>query len=207
MGVQFSYTAYTRVSPSGKAKDFDSFIPGSNPGTLTKKCIGEIFLNDNVKIIESRKYGKTVVGCIGKDKNIVIPYGVQTISAHAFAEECIQTVKISETVKIIDAYAFSDCKSLISVTLPHDLLFLGEGIFSGCTALSCIELTEKITAIPSFAFRDCKNLNTVKIPDSVVKIDRTAFDGCGKEMKIVCNKGSYADRFACENNITTSFLS
>ncbi len=72
----------------------------------------------------------------------------------------ITELKIPNTVKKIDSYAFADCKSLETVSIPPSVTDFGTGAFSNCTSLKLVnfEEGEESTAFPSdpSIFENCK---------------------------------------------------
>ena len=76
------------------------------------------------------------------------------------------------TITIAD-YAFYDCSSLESVTIP-----------------------DSVTSIGDWAFYDCYRLTSVTIPDSVTSIGEAAFAYCNLDT-IVCNSSNYYVEGGC----------
>jgi hypothetical protein len=66
---------------------------------------------------------------------------------------------------------------LTSITIPESLQTIGEGAFSLCRSLTSITIPEGVKTIGENAFGDCPFLT------------------------IYCNPGSYALKYARENNI------
>ena len=64
-------------------------------------------------------------------------------------------IKFDGKVTTIGNYAFYNCSSLASVTIP-----------------------DSITMIGNYAFDDCSNLESITIPDSITTIGNSAFSGC-----------------------------
>ena len=85
-----------------------------------------------------------------------------------------------EVVKI-NGYAFQDCSSLISITIP-----------------------DSITSIGSYAFVGCSSLTSVTIPDSVTDVGSNAFEYCYNLVYNVENNGKYLGN---ENNPYLVFIS
>lgn len=61
-------------------------------------------------------------------------------------------------------------------------------------------IPDGIKEIGILAFNRHISLKSIVIPDSVTEIDNSAFCGC-PGMTVYANKGSYAERYAKENNI------
>ena len=79
-------------------------------------------------------------------------------------------------------YAFEDCTSLTSITIPDGVTSIGRSAFSGCTSLTSITMPNSVTSIGSYAFEGCTSLTSITIPDSVTSINDNAFDGCANIM-------------------------
>ena len=67
----------------------------------------------------------------------------------------IKNVIIQDDVTSICEYAFYDCTSLTSITIPNSMIEIGYETFYGCTSLT-----------------------SITIPNSVISIGDGAFDGC-----------------------------
>ena len=92
--------------------------------------------------------------------------------------------------------AFSDCRSLTSVTIPNSVTSIGNAAFYGCTGLTSpvynstlfaylptsysgsYSIPDGIKEICGFAIYDCKGLTSITIPNSVTSIGYSAFQGC-----------------------------
>jgi hypothetical protein len=81
-------------------------------------------------------------------------------------------------VTSIDQWAFSDCTSLTSITIPSSVTSIGQQAFSGCTSLESITIPESVTAIGYYTFRWCTSLTSITIPAGVTSIGAVAFSGC-----------------------------
>ena len=78
-------------------------------------------------------------------------------------------------VKSIGSWAFEDCSSLTSVTIP-----------------------DSVTSIESWAFEGCSSLTNVTIPNSVTEIGWYAFHNC-TSLTIYGEKGTVAEKYAKDN--------
>lgn len=88
---------------------------------------------------------------------------------------------------VIDDHAFAGCANLQEITLPADLVTIGEYAFGhsvdnlgypiGCTSLHSIVLPEGLTTIGSYAFSHC-GLESLDLPNSVTTIGQLAFERC-----------------------------
>ena len=88
---------------------------------------------------------------------------------------------------------------IVHAVIPPDVTSIGKGAFSGCTGLPSVTIPDSVTSIGFGAFGGCTGLTSVTIPDSVKSIRKGAFFGCEK-LTIRCNHGSYAEKYAREEN-------
>ena len=89
----------------------------------------------------------------------------------------IRKVEIGSRVSIGD-YAFSDCTSLSSITIPNGVTSIGQSAFYNCFSLSSITIPDGVTSIGKYTFYDCYSLSNIAIPDSLISIGLHAFDYC-----------------------------
>ena len=79
---------------------------------------------------------------------------------------------------VIGDYAFSDCSSLTSLTLPSSVTSIGGHAFEKCSGLTSLTLPSSVISIAEFAFRYCSGLTSLTIPSGVTTIDYYAFADC-----------------------------
>ena len=78
-------------------------------------------------------------------------------------------------VRSIGEWAFYDCCSLTSVTIPDSVTSIGDEAFSGCSSLTSVTIPDSVTSIGSYyAFRGCSSLTSVTIPQSVCSMKISA---------------------------------
>ncbi len=85
-----------------------------------------------------------------------------------------------DTTCIAD-YAFSNCTSYKSVTIPEGVSHIGDGTFGGCLNLSKIYIPKSVVSIGSFAFRGTDSLTDVYFSGSelewqAISVDYTALN-------------------------------
>ena len=69
-------------------------------------------------------------------------------------------------VTSIGEYAFWDCKSLTSVTIPNSATSIGEAAFANCSGLTSITIPSSVTNIGISTFGGCKGLTSIKVDNS-----------------------------------------
>ena len=94
-----------------------------------------------------------------------------------------------KSVTKIDWFAFRDCTSLISVTMPDSVASIGAGAFEYCINLRSITIPDSVTSISSSAFYGCTSLKSIAIPDSVTSICDLAFGDCTSLTSITIPNG------------------
>jgi hypothetical protein len=91
----------------------------------------------------------------------------------------LESVVISNEVKVIQDHAFHSCKGLESVTLPAGLTAIGANAFAECVNLRfTAALPSSITKIGWSAFHYCTSLNKINVPEGVTTIEDNTFCCC-----------------------------
>lgn len=163
---------------------------------------GEIIIGENFDgFRDSLDYNsyKTVV------KYVILSSTIDTIRYGEFNKfDNLSLFNISYPLAIgeqgltsIDAYAFSDCKSLIEIEMPNSVTEIGANVFSNCKSLQKIQLPSKLTSISEYLFRYCESLKSISIPSLVQSIGTGAFEHCSSLVSVVIPKnvttlGQYA---------------
>ena len=73
---------------------------------------------------------------------------------------------------------FAGCSSLTSITIPNNVIEIGDEAFYGCEALESITISNSVTKIGNKAFKGCHLLTSIEIPNSVTEIGYSAFEEC-----------------------------
>ena len=142
-------------------------------------------------------------GCNGL-VSLIIPEGVQYIYDQAFQNcqylekvvlpttliqvynygfnNCIRLsdVNFEEALSLLrlDYQSFSDCDSLVEVTLPDNFDFLGMYALAWCNKLERVNFNNKIRTIDCYCLESCYKLKELVIPSSVTTISYRAFQYC-----------------------------
>ncbi|MBE6683673.1 MAG: hypothetical protein E7595_05955 [Ruminococcaceae bacterium] len=114
---------------------------------------------------------------------------VKEVGRLAFAETEITSLIIPDSVTKLGHGAFSQCKSLTSVSLSYGLKEIGMMAFMGCEKLAKINLPSSLTTIGNAAFSSCA-LAEVTVPTSVSSVGSNAFAFCKSLTDIYCAPAS-----------------
>ncbi len=90
----------------------------------------------------------------------------------------LSSITIPDSVTSIGAYAFTICYSLSSITIPDSVTSIETYVFNNCYSLSSITIPNSVTSIGAYAFTTCYSLSSIIIPDSVTSIGNYAFNSC-----------------------------
>ena len=110
----------------------------------------------------------------------------QKYEDYSFISDYFGTIVIPESVTYsgktysvtsIGEYAFRDCSSLTSITIPNSVTSIGFQAFAYCSSLTSIIIPNSVTSIDPEAFSYCSGLTSVTIPESVTSIGGSAFSG------------------------------
>lgn len=182
------------ISGTGAMTDYGS----SNSPFLDRTDIQSVVIKSGVTSIGNRAF----CSCT-KLVNITIPDSVTRIGYNAF-ESCenLTSVTLPNSIDSIYLQTFMCCYSLESVTLPDSITGIYDGAFYGCKKLKNINIPDSVEHIDTYAFKYCPNLTSLTIPSSVESIGNDAID---KECKIICEKGSKAEKYAKDNGLDYNY--
>ena len=171
---------HTEVVIPGKASTDTQ--TGLTEGVKCSEC-GKILKHQSVipalEIINGLKYrlnddnaSYSVTGFSYTDKNLIIPSYYNGLP-----------------VTRIEKNAFKEETSLLSVTIPSSVTYIGASAFEGCSGITSVNLSEGLTYIGNHAFKGCTSLEEIKMPDSVLNTGVGAFMNCTSMKKVEISKG------------------
>lgn len=99
--------------------------------------------------IENRKYQSIDGNLYSKDGSVFIQYALAKTD---------ESFVIPNGVSVIKAWAFEECTSLKSVTLPSTLTELCDGVFRKCTSLEFVNVPLSVVKMGRYVFDGCENL-------------------------------------------------
>ena len=150
----------------------------------------EIILSDG--LVYSYITGENVANVIGWEKldsdDLIIRsiveingenYSVKSVGSNAFSNcGSIISLTIENGVETIGNSAFNWCYQLRTINLPSTITSIGNNSFSGCR-LSSLVLPEGVQQIGSYSFSNCNELKRVELPSTIKSIGEGAFSWLG----------------------------
>ena len=142
------------------------------------------YTSSNGNIVQpysSSAFGATILSNTYKDGVGIIEFNAPITKIGNFAfSDCtsLTSLTIPNSVTSIGNYAFSSCSSLISLTIPNSVTSIGVDAFKNCSSLTSVTIPDSVTEIGDYAFAECSSLTSITIPNSVTEIGDYAFCGC-----------------------------
>lgn len=110
---------------------------------------------------------------------IEIPYGITYIGTDLNYKSNLVYVKMSDTVKTVEAKVFQECKNLETLILSNNLTNISNDFCKDCNSLTSIVIPSSVKEIKGYSFHGCSKLSTViNYAENVKSIDGNAFSGC-----------------------------
>lgn len=167
--------------------------------------------------------------CVEQFKQVILTNGMTGIANYGFSDREISKVKLSSTIKVIGAKAFSNVTGLDSIELnygleriedsafvnssiekidiPSTVNFIGASAFRGCKQLKQVKLSSSIQSIETCMFESCRSLTDIVVPYSVKEIKGAAFYGCYSLKHVTLLGGRQRiDRGAIPRKVTINII-
>ena len=107
----------------------------------------------------------------------ILRSAINLYTNHYVYANTIQKIEIGNNISLYD-YAFNNCYSLLTITIPNGITKINSYAFYYCYSLSSISIPSGVTSLYSKIFFNCYSLLTVSLPSSVKLIDQHAFYDC-----------------------------
>ena len=120
----------------------------------------------------------TVTGSMAFGSNGPLVYASNSDNRNYVYKNAIRKVELGSGVTRIGGYAFQNCYSLSSITIPNGVTSISDSAFAYCSNLSSITIPDGVTSISGQAFQNCYSLSSITIPDGVASINYQAFTYC-----------------------------
>ncbi len=135
--------------------------------------LASITLPDGLQAIESSAFYNSGL------TSIDIPNSVTTLGGSAFGLcDSLAEVHLSESMTIIEDHLFYNCGNMRSVSIPSQLVKIGNSAFYQCYNLEEVLIPATVTTIGGAAFQSCYKLNSVSIPATLTYLGDAAFSEC-----------------------------
>lgn len=165
------------------------------------KGLEKVVIHQGVKSIGDRAFKHC-----NNLKSIDIPDSVTEIGDWSFHLcDDLACVVIPGGVERIGDHAFDSCRGLEWLVIKNGVKCIGSEAFAGALCLTSIIIPDSVTSIEEQAFYYSESLIDAYIPEGVTSIEKDAFAGC-KLLTIHTPQGSYAEKYAKENNIRVKHL-
>lgn len=148
----------------------------------------------------------------GRCEPVRIPYGVEVIEKHAFANSNAAEIYIPDTVMEIKEEAFLNAQNLRNVSLGNGVEVIRDGAFAYCYNLECLEIPSNVRFIGTEAFYNA-NIQKLIINEGVMTIMNSAFNAVTCSVKIpeslyFIGKGNFtsAEKLTFTKNLTNGII-
>ena len=157
----------TIIIPHGSKEKFERLLPGYGD-LLVEQSVDNEDLNGSFTDEHGVKYSsdmKILKRTPKEMSDYSIIDGTKTIGDASFSNcESLVSVTIPRSVNDIGHYAFAGCKKIFSIIIPCGVKSIGDGAFMNCETLKSLRLSEGLVSISDDAFDGCNNLNTIFVP-------------------------------------------
>jgi len=159
LGLSVGNHTVSFTSVSGWMTPAPQIISVSANSTATAS--GTYYTSQNLFTYTTNNSTITIAGYIGSGSMVAIPGAINGLP-----------------VTSIGNFAFSNCASLTSVTMPNSVTKIGVEAFYECYHLTSVTIPTNVTSITTDVFTGCTNLSNITIPNSVTSIGYGAFEYC-----------------------------
>jgi uncharacterized repeat protein (TIGR02543 family) len=146
--------------------------------------------------------GYIVESYLGNDVSVAIQStyngkAVTEIGEYLFYNnESLLSVSLPSQLVRIGMAAFKNVTQLTAINMPDTLKYLDTDAFSGATSLSSINFSSSLEIIGNNAFDFCTSLASVNLPASIKEIRSRAFGSCSSLVSVTINATTPPLRFA-----------
>ncbi len=201
------------LPPVTFSKGFTITVKKKNGQTFTKKTSNPVTITRNNLLnmvpFEVEMEGtqpNNVIYYTSKDSTIVEPSTVRGFGASYVSNNYIDGIGIltfAGDVTDIPSYAFENCSTLTSISLPETLTSIRYRAFANCSGLTgSLTIPDRVNYIESDAFSHCSGLTEIVFPESLTSIPKNACNSCSgltkvsfSESLISINEGAFMNCF------------
>ena len=156
----------------------DNTTPDTVTGTslTTRKAVPHTYAQAGAYTISVNATEGNQYSFYGSSSNVLLRKNA-TDNENKTYSNTVQNIRIGKNT-VISNYAFYNCYSLASITIPDSVTSIGDYTFYNCYSLASITIPDSVTSIGNSAFSNCYSLASITIPDSVTIIGNSAFKAC-----------------------------
>ena len=171
VGLQLSASAADLPS-SGTCGENVTYTLNPSTGLLTINGVGKIdnfYQSNGLDNNHLVQYSNSPFNNNKEIKDVIITGDVQNIGADLFLN-CSNIKRISintNSIKIIDEFAFSGCSNLTRVDFTDTLKRIDCYAFEKCEKLTNIVIPNSVEELGSYCFDNCSRLKTITVPNNI----------------------------------------
>lgn len=175
-------SAFVALFPSTSAFAYDCEVDGifyyrTSATELEVAC--KVFSDNNRTAYSGSVTIPATVTYMGKTFNVT------SIGEYAFRDcTSLTSITIPNSIREIKSFAFYNCSSVNAIVLPSGLKALGAGVFEGCSSIIQMTIPAGISAIEDELFYGCSAMKVVSLPASISAIGENAFTRCTSLLSI-----------------------
>ncbi|MBO5439847.1 MAG: leucine-rich repeat protein [Clostridia bacterium] len=151
--------------------------PYKNSGPMLTNYFGNggmVVIPESLAITQIGQFAFSNYKYVPKQAWEIDPDSNETYKMWFVGDDTIKSIVIPEGVETIGAYAFANLTALEEITLPKSLKMIDQGAFYGCTKLTKVNGIENVKFINQYAFYGCNLQGEIKL-DNAAAIGNYAF--------------------------------
>ncbi len=151
-----------------------------------KKTWEELISSEKIKVEDGMlTYAdKNLIGLLVIDDSVT---ALKSDSA-VFEGSVLFKVNLPKKLMVIPPKTFKN-SNITDITMPDQLVEIGNEAFSGCKNLTTVVLPDSVTVIGNSAFWECINLESITLSSSLCDLGQAAFYYCSALKEVVLPEG------------------
>ena len=113
---------------------------------------------------------------------------------------------MSDQVTRIGNGAFSGCTALEKIELSENLKIIGDAAFRDCHALKEIWISESVTEMGHIVFENCEELTSIKLSTNIVQMGEDIFYGHAPELCVFVENECFAAKYTRRHKVKCKIL-
>ena len=126
-------------------------------------AVDDIFsIGSEIRNIQIIKSSNNINSLVDRSCTEIELTNASKIGAYAFANcMSLTSITIPDSVKSIDMQAFLHCHNLLSITIPNSVTSIGQRAFDYCVILTSITIPRSVTSIGGSSFESTNSLTDI----------------------------------------------